>query len=85
MDSFARSFYLLMAASVPAAFGLLLTAIEMLQALNDITTLSINDPTEIAARKAAALAPAGYGFEISAPLWIAWAIYLLVISLKRKQ
>ncbi len=85
VNSFARSFYLFVAASVPAAFGSLVTAIEMLQTLNDISTRSVSDPDQIAAMKAAAYAPAWLGLEVSVPLWLAWGIYQLVVSGKSKE
>jgi biopolymer transport protein ExbB/TolQ len=85
VNPFARNFYLFVGASVPAAFGLLVTAIEMLQTLNDITARSIADPAQIAAMKAAAFAPAWLGLEVSVPLWLAWGVYLLIVSGKPKE
>ena len=85
MNPFARSFCLLVAASLPAAFGFLVTALEMLQALNEIATRLVSNPDEIAAMKAAAFAPARLGIEVSVPLWLAWGIYQLVVSGRRKD
>lgn len=85
MNSFAQKFYLLVGASVPAAFGLLVSAIKWMQALNEISVRQVSDPNVIAGMKADAFAPTVLGFEVSIPLWIVWGIYLLITPGKRKE
>ncbi len=85
MFPYARLFYLLVAASAPVAFGLLITAIEMFRLMNEISSNVVIAPQDFDNQKSAAFAPTWLGLEASIPLWIAWAIYLLIISSRHKE